>query len=167
MSMLSIESSPEAMNPLDMVEELVTANEWECERTGEDELLAEVAGRWTDYRLFFVWHGDVSALQFCCRIDLQVPQKRRSAMNELLAQVNERMWLGHYELSSDDRTPMFRHTTLFRGAGGASVEQIQDLIEIALLECERFYPAFHLLIRGGKTAREAVTAAILDPVGEA
>ena len=49
----------------------------------------------------------------------------------------------------------------------ASVEQMEDLVEIALMECERYYPAFQFVIRGGKTASEAVTAAILDTMGEA
>jgi hypothetical protein len=54
-----------------------------------------------------------------------------------------------------------------RGVSGVSAEQVEDLVELALVECERFYPAFQLVIWGGKTAEEAMTAAILDPVGEA
>ena len=62
---------------------------------------------------------------------------------------------------------MFRHALLLRGVAGVSAEQVEDLVELALVECERFYPAFQLVIWGGKTADEAMTAAILDPVGEA
>jgi hypothetical protein len=40
-------------------------------------------------------------------------------------------------------------------------------VEIALMESERYYPAFQFVISGGKTASEAVTASILDTVGEA
>ncbi len=38
---------------------------------------------------------------------------------------------------------------------------------MALTECERFYPAFQLVIWGGKTPDEAVTAAMIEPMGEA
>jgi hypothetical protein len=62
---------------------------------------------------------------------------------------------------------MFRHTTLLRGAQAASQEQLEDLVDIALTECERFYPAFQFILWGGKSASEAVSAAILDTVGEA
>jgi hypothetical protein len=62
---------------------------------------------------------------------------------------------------------MFRHAILLRGALGASVEQLEDLVDMALTECERFYPAFQLVIWGGKTAEEAVTAAMIEPMGEA
>ncbi len=62
---------------------------------------------------------------------------------------------------------MFRHAMLLRGLGGASTEQIEDLVDIALNECERFYPAFQFVLWGGKSAQDAVAAALLDTVGEA
>jgi hypothetical protein len=56
---------------------------------------------------------------------------------------------------------------LMRGMPGASVEQLEDLLEIALTECERFYPAFQYVVWGGKTPTEAMDAALLTTVGEA
>jgi hypothetical protein len=46
-------------------------------------------------------------------------------------------------------------------------EQLADLLDITISECERFYPAFQYVIWGGKSPEEAVQAAIIDPVGEA
>ena len=63
--------------------------------------------------------------------------------------------------------PIFRHTSLLRGAHGPSVEQLEDLVDIAITECERFYPAFQFVVWGGKPPREAIDAALLDCVGEA
>jgi hypothetical protein len=40
-------------------------------------------------------------------------------------------------------------------------------MEIAVSECDRFYPAFQFVIWGGKSAAEAIGAAMLDTVGEA
>jgi hypothetical protein len=84
-----------------------------------------------------------------------------------LASVNERLWLGHFGLWNEEGVPMFRHAVLLRGLGSASMEQIEDLVDIALNECERFYPAFQFVLWGGKTAQDAVAAALLDTVGEA
>ena len=81
--------------------------------------------------------------------------------------VNERLWLGHFGLWTEEGVPMFRHAVLLRGLGGASMEQIEDLVDIALSECERFYPAFQFVIWGGKSAPDAISAALLDTVGEA
>ena len=41
------------------------------------------------------------------------------------------------------------------------------LIDIALHECERFYPAFQYVLWGGRTPTEAIDAAMLETVGEA
>ena len=54
-----------------------------------------------------------------------------------------------------------------RGAQGLSVGQMEDLVDNALFECERFYPAFQYVLWGGKSAGEAVSAAMIETVGEA
>jgi hypothetical protein len=167
LSLPSIDVSTQATNPLDLVEELVLANDWPFQRSTDDEILIEIGGRWSDYRLFFVWQEEVSALQFCNRLDIKVPAKKRAEVHDLLVRVNERLWVGHFDVSADDDTIMFRHTSLMRGVGGASPEQIEDLVELGLVECERYYPAFQLVIWGGKSAEEAIQASILEPAGEA
>ncbi len=167
MTVVSIETRGFTQNPLDILEEMVSANDWVFDRASNEEMLVEVAGRWCNYRLFFFWQDEISAMQFSCQYDMKVPQAKYAAVYELLATINERMWLGHFDVDSDEHTPMFRHTTLLRGAQGASVEQLEDLVDIALTECERFYPAFQFVIWGGKSAPDAVSAAILDTVAEA
>lgn len=167
MTTLLVAEDDDPANPLDLIEEFCALQDWPHQRAGEDEILAEVVGHWGTYRLFFLWHGDPGALQFCCRLDMRVPDQRRAAMHELLAKINERLWLGHFDIAADDQGPVFRHTILLRGTAGASPEIIEDLVEIAILECERFFPAFQTVIWAGKNADEAMTAAILDPIGEA
>ena len=54
-----------------------------------------------------------------------------------------------------------------RGAGPASVEQLEDLVDVSVSESDRYYPAFQFVIWGGKTATEALNAALIDVAGEA
>ncbi len=167
MPILSLEATIVPANPIDLVEEIVQANEWAHDRASEAELVVEISGRWCDYRLLFLWQREMNALHFTCGFEMKVPKPRRAAIFELLAVVNERLWLGHFDLASEDLSPSFRQGVLLRGATGASVEQIEDLVDIAVSECERFYPAFQLVVWGGKSADEAIAAAMLDPMGEA
>jgi hypothetical protein len=167
MTVLSLENDQPQGNPLDLVEEIVSAKGWAFDRISEDEIAVEISGRWCDYRLYFAWWDDVSAMHFSCALDMRVPKNKRSAVHDLLAMANEKMWLGHFDISSDDGLPMFRHTMLLRGVGSASVEQLDDLMETALSQCERFYPAFQFVIWGGKSATDALAAALLDTAGEA
>jgi len=44
---------------------------------------------------------------------------------------------------------------------------VEDLLDVTISECERFYPAFQFLVWGGKSPSEALDAAIIETVGEA
>lgn len=154
-------------NPLDMIEEIISANRWPFERAHHDEIMVEVRGTWCAYQLCFVWQPGYGALQFGCSLKIRVGANRRHPVNNVLAAINERMWVGHFLLPSDDDAPIFRHTMLLRGQHHASLEQLEDLVEIALTECERFYPAIQYVMVTGGNAEEALHAAIVDTVGEA
>ncbi len=56
---------------------------------------------------------------------------------------------------------------LLRGAPGASAESLEDMVDIAIAECERFFPAFQFVLWGGKSPTEALQAAMLECAGEA
>src|ERR1700761_3078998 len=94
-------------NPLDILEDIVTANEWLFERANDDELIVELAGRWCHYRMFFVWQREIGALQFSCQFDMKVPEAKRSDVNDLLGTLNNRLWLGHFDLELQQLTPLF------------------------------------------------------------
>lgn len=166
-SVSMVEVHSHAGNPIDLVEEIVVANDWAHDRASEEEMIVEISGRWCDYRLYFLWQEELSALHFSCGFDMKVPKRRRGPLYELLALANERLWLGHFDLAAGDASPAFRYAILLRGIGTASSEQVEDLVDIALSECERFYPAFQLVIWGGKTPEEAMAAAMIEPIGEA
>ena len=167
MSLVSVETPEYSSNPIDVMEEIVRDHQWLCDRSSEEELLVEITGRWCDYRMFFVWRENVKALYYTCSLDMKVTPGKQRAINDLLSLINERMWFGHFEMCSEAGTPMFRHTMLTRGWHGVSAEQLEDLVDIAVCECERFYPAFQHVMWGGKNANEAIEAAMIDTVGEA
>jgi hypothetical protein len=160
--------SERSANPLDLLEQIIAANEWAFERRSDGEMAAEAPGKWCDYGLFFSWSPEISAMHFSCAFDLKVPAgARRDRLYELLAMANEKLWIGHFGLEGEEGVPVFRHSVLLRGAPGASVESLEDMVDIAITECERFFPAFQFVLWGGKAPGEALQAAMLDCVGEA
>jgi hypothetical protein len=154
-------------NPLDLVEQIAMANDWAFDRRNPEEMAAEAPGKWCDYGLYFSWSHEISAMHFTCAFDIKVPPGRNGTLYELLAMANEKLWIGHFGLDNDDGTLVFRHAVLLRGAPGASAESLEDMVDIAMTECERFFPAFQLVLWGGKTPADALQAAMLDCVGEA
>ncbi len=155
-----------AQNPLDVAEQLFLDREWLCDRPLEEELVAELAGGYCNYRVWMAYEQDLGGVIFSCAFDMKVPEKNRSKLYPLLAQVNERMWLGHFDMGSDDGMVMFRHAILTRGRE-ITAEQFEDMIDIALAECNRFYPAFQSVLWGGTTVEQALEVALLETVGEA
>jgi len=163
----SVDAKTTAPNPIDMIEQIVEVNEWTFDRRSDQEMAAQAPGRWCDYSLYFSWNEELEAMHFTCAFDMRVPDEKRGLVRELLGLVNEKLWLGHFGLWQDEGLPMFRHTLPLRGLKGPSAEQIGDLLDSALVECERFYPAFQYVIWGGKTPDDALSAALIDTVGEA
>jgi hypothetical protein len=154
-------------NPLDILEQIIAANEWAFERRSDGEMAAEAPGKWCDYGLHFSWSHEISAMSFTCAFDLKVPAEARDKLYELLALANDRLWIGHFGIESEDGVPVFRHSVLLRGSPSASAESLEDMVDIAITECERFFPAFQFVLWGGKAPADALAASMLDCVGEA
>ena len=137
-SSLRSEAEEPTGNPLDIVEQIAIANEWPFHRQTDDELAAEIGGHWCQYRLWFCWHGELGVMHLSCALEMKVPAAKRNAIYALLAKANEKMWLGHFDLWSEENLPVFRHALLVRDGVGLSDELLEDLVDIAVTECERF-----------------------------
>ncbi len=154
-------------NPLDVAELVVMDRDWAFDRLDDGELVAEARGMWCNYRLWFSWQEDMGGLTVGCAFDAKLPKASLPKIYALLALVNERLWIGHFTIGSEDQTVMFRHTLMLRDGSTVSSEQMQELLDIALQECERFYPAFQAVVWGGKPPAEALQIAIFDTIAEA
>ena len=163
---LNLRSNFDQELPMDLVEQVLRDQGWKFDRVRDNEMAAEYRGKWCDYSLHFVWSNEVSAFHFTCAFDVRVPQKKKEDVYQLLALVNDKMWLGHFIIWQEEGLPMYRHSLPLRGSKISS-EQIEDLLDTSLAECERFYPTFQYVVWGDKPPADAVEAAIVDPVGEA
>lgn len=165
---LSEDYSSQIANPLENIELVLGANGWPYERMSEEEISATVKGKWCEYFLRFYWQEEGRILQLACILDLTVPVDRKSAIFEALSKVNERIWIGHFEIWEDDSVIMFRHATLAEDStSGVSSHTCGSLVDMALSECERFYPVFQFVAWTTKTPTEAITSAMLNTSGEA
>src|SRR3990167_4376558 len=100
-------------SPISLLEELFFQLEWNYERLVENELVAEIQGRWCSYQLFALWRPDLECFMF------------------------------------------------------SALEQMEEIINNAVLECDRLYPALQFVLWGDKNPEEALMAAMLDTYGEA
>ena len=49
-------------NPIDLVDEISSRNDWAAERTSTDELTLTVIGQWCDYNVSLNWRDDLDSL---------------------------------------------------------------------------------------------------------
>lgn len=154
-------------NPVDMVERLAALNEWAFDRDEEDEISISVTGGWADYTIAFTWLQDMEALHVACAFDLKVPAPRRADVNDLVALINEQMWIGHFDIWPSDGVIMFRHALLLAGGAELNSRQCESVLTAAVMACERYYQAFQFVVWAGKSGREALDTAMVETRGEA
>ena len=161
-------------NPLDGIEEIMLNNDWAFDRRNEDELTVHVTGKSGHYKMVFIWQEDYSAMQFCCAPDLAVSPNKLDDATRIINRINSQLWLGHFDIRSqhDDagtaaHVPCFRHTSLFRGMTETSgVDHMEDLIDIAISECERYYLTFDLLSKSYAQDNKDISLAMMDVAGQ-
>lgn len=153
--------------PVDMLASLFEARGWPYEFAGEDEISGEVQGSWASYQLRGIWRPEDHVLQLLCLPDIRVPDDKRAAMFEVLALINEQLWLGHFDIWSNGNMLLYRHGLMLGDDGLLSPAQAQVAVEAAIEECDRFYPAFQFILWGDKTPAEALAASMVDAAGEA
>jgi hypothetical protein len=110
---------------------------------------------------------DIEALHLACAFEFKVAERVRSETQQLIAMINEQLWVGHFDLWQQDGLVMYRHALVLAGGVGASNGQCEAMLGIGLDACERYYPAFQFVVWAGKPAREALDAAMFETAGEA
>ncbi|MPZ55209.1 MAG: hypothetical protein GEU91_01685 [Rhizobiales bacterium] len=166
MSLIDFSEQPR-INPLDVVEGMAAVHDWSFERAGDDEIIILVAGRWSDYQVSFTWMGDIEALHLACAFELKVPERRRAEVQQLMSLINEQLWVGHFDLWPQDGLVMFRHALVLAGGVEPSGGQCESVLGTAVDACERYFPALQFVVWAGKTARDALDAAMFETSGEA
>jgi hypothetical protein len=157
-----------SIDPMDTVECVLAGDDrFKCERAEDGDVhfsfkcsLGETVG-------YFSHRHELPALLFTLGFDLQAPVSRRAEAVRLAGLINENLWLGHFDVWSDDGTIIFRHAMPMIGRDEISVGEIQAMLAAALDAAERFQPAFHFLILGGMSADDASQAALFETAGEA
>jgi hypothetical protein len=154
-------------NPLAVVEAIASSNNLSFERSGEDEITIVSRGQWSDYMLSFTWMNDIEALHLACAFDMKIPAARRAETQRLMAAINEQLWVGHFDIWTHTGTIMYRQALVLPGGLTATEAQCETMLVGAIHACERYYPALQFTIWAGKTAAEAMAAAMFDTEGEA
>lgn len=167
MSIELIEKPSPVVDPLESIEAAAAALDAQLERIDDYELHVAAPGTWRDVGVWITWRPEVSTLQMGAPLDLKAPPARLADACRLIAMINERLWVGHFDLWSDDNSIVFRNSALLPDTGVLDRAQAQALIRAAVEAVDRFLPALNFLIWGGKNPQEALDASLFETAGNA
>ena len=155
-----------SINPVDLVEQIASSHDWGADRTADDELTLNVAGQWADYHLSLNWRDDLETLHIACAFDFKIPENRLTEVYRLVALINEQLWLGHFDVWTQEGLVMFRHGLLLNDAS-VTPGQCEAQLRAALEACENYYQAFQFVVWAGRGARDALTSTMFQTEGRA
>jgi hypothetical protein len=155
------------LDPLEVVERVLSAENLSFERTDDGDLAFALSGDWKDYELWFAWRPEADCLQLCLSIDMRAAATCRASAHALINLINQRVWLGHFEVWAEEGEVVFRHAMALPDAERPSMAQTASMIDAAVEAADRFYPAFDFLINGGKSPQDAMTACMFETAGQA
>ncbi len=155
------------LNPIDIVEDVIYQKNWSFSRSDDYELVADIASRWCQYRLYFTWSENIKAISFTTTFDLSFPQSKLIKAYELIALINEKLWIGHFDITSKNGIPAFRHTILSTSNTDFLHKKLEDLVDITIYECEKYYPSFQQVLFDDLEPTKAISFANFEIIGTA
>ena len=162
---MDIENIP--LNPIDIVEEVIYEKNWSFSRADDYELVADISSKFCQYRLYFTWSENIRAISFTITFDLKFPQSKLVKAYELIGLINEKLWLGHFDITSKNGIPAFRHTILSNSDNDFLHKKLENLVDIAIYESEKYYQSFQQVLFDDLEPSKSLVFANFEVIGTA
>ena len=164
---LSEQIMQDDLHPIDIVEFLAEHHQWDFDRIGEDQIAMSVAGQWRTYTLTLAWSEQDETLRMICTFELEPPKERLPAIYETLNAINDQCWAGSFTFWEQQNLMVYRYGLVLAGGQEASAEQIDTMINAAVVSAERYYPALQLVVWDNRSTESAMQVAIAEAYGRA
>ena len=137
-------------HPIELVSQFVARQDWFMRRTDQNIIVADVPGHWSQYHLQVTWETDDETLRLDCGLELPVDKDSFQRLAFVICMLNQHLYLGHFGIAPETGLVELCYALPLRGAGGATTEQIEDVVDILLGQCEQAFPALlHALEHDG------------------
>ena len=107
-------------DPLDVVERVLVHEKCEYDRSDDGDVCFMLPCTWRDYDAWFCWKPEFESLHLNIAFDMRAPQARAADVSRLVSMINEKLWLGHFDIWSEDGAIVFRAGAPFHDTGGPS-----------------------------------------------
>lgn len=154
-------------NPIDEVEDFLNAHAYASERRGKNEIVVEIQGKWNDMLVFFSFEQDMHCLHISCLMNIENKIENTNKLFELLALINDDLWVGHFSYWAEQKMPIYRHSLFYNEQNPLFEYQISQIFDIAIKECERMYPIFNIVMTKGMDPKQALYPMLMETAGQA
>ena len=165
--MASESFAEEDIHPIDIVEHITEHYEWFFDRITDDQIAMAIEGQWKEYSITLAWSGYEEMLKMVCSFEMDPPSDRMPQLFEVLNAVNDQCWAGGFTYWTEKQMMIYRYGLVLAGGHVASPDQIDTIINAAVMSNERFYPAIQLATWGGRSVEDAMQVAIAQAYGRA
>lgn len=154
-------------HPIDLVQDIAAHHEWDFDRLAEDQIAMAIEGQWRTYSITLAWSGYDETLRMVCTFEMEPPPEKLPKLYEALNAINDQCWAGSFTWWDAQKLMVYRYALVLAGGQIAAPEQIDTMINAAVLAAERYYPAFQLVVWGDRTPEQALQVAIAEAYGRA
>ncbi|MFP3382353.1 MULTISPECIES: YbjN domain-containing protein [Tritonibacter] len=155
------------LHPIDLVENLASHHDWDFDRIADDQIAMAVEGQWRTYSLTLAWSDYDETLRMVCSFEMEPPEAKVPQLYELINHMNDQCWAGAFSYWPEHRLMLYRYGLVLSGGQMATPEQVDAIVQAAVSNCERYYPAIQLMVWGERPAKEAMQVAIAEAYGRA
>ena len=157
----------EDIHPIDLVEYIAEHHDWEFDRIADDQIAMAVEGQWRTYSITLAWSPYDETLRLICTFEMEPPEERMGALYEALNRINDHCWAGAFTFWAEQKMMVYRYGLLLAGEQTVVPEQVDTMINAAVMSAERFYPAIQLVTWANRAPEEAMGIAIGQTYGRA
>ena len=157
----------EDIHPIDIVENLAAYHDWDFDRISDEQIAMAVEGQWRTYSITLAWSPFDETLRLVCTFEMDPPAEKLPVLYHLLNDVNDQCWTGAFTYWQEQKLMVYRYGLVLAGGQDASAQQIDTMINAAVSNAERYYPAVQLAVWGDQTPRQALQVAIAEAYGHA
>ena len=157
----------EDLHPIDIVQHIAQDHDWDFDRIADDQIAMVVEGQWRSYSITLAWSGYDEVLRLVCTFEMEPPREKMPVLYEMLNEVNDQCWAGAFTYWDEPKLMVYRYGLVMTGGQEVNPDQIDTLINAAVMSAERYYPAFQLAVWGDRTPKQALEVAIAEAYGRA
>lgn len=167
MALTEQDFTSDELHPIDLVEHIAEHHDWDFDRIHDDQIAFAIEGQWRTYSITLAWSAHDQTLRLICTFEMEPPADRMAALYECLNRTNDMCWAGAFTYWAEQKLMVYRYGLVLAGEQIAGPEQIDTMINAAVLSAERFYPAFQLVTWAERSPEEALQVAISEVYGRA